>query len=68
MVTIPAMTFRDTLKAWRLLQGLTQAEAAQKLGVPLRTLNNWERASRPVVPRDVVRLAVLRQIQARRGK
>ena len=33
-----------TLKAWRTNRGLTQEEAAKKLGVGASTLSKWERA------------------------
>lgn len=32
----------ETLKAWRSRLGLTQASAAEALGVPKRTLEGWE--------------------------
>ena len=34
--------FADLLKVWRAGRGITQAEAAEDLGVPIRTLQNWE--------------------------
>lgn len=34
--------FADTLKEWRSNKRLTQVEAAQRLEVPLKTLQNWE--------------------------
>jgi DNA-binding XRE family transcriptional regulator len=34
--------FRDDLKAWRARVGYTQRQAAEALGVELRTLHNWE--------------------------
>ena len=32
----------NLLKDWRARHGITQAEAAEVLGVPVRTLQNWE--------------------------
>ena len=34
--------FRKTIKDWRERKGLTQADAARKLGISIRTLQNWE--------------------------
>jgi DNA-binding transcriptional regulator YiaG len=34
--------FADLLKDWRARRRITQAEASAELGVPLRTLQNWE--------------------------
>jgi DNA-binding transcriptional regulator YiaG len=34
--------FANLLKDWRARRGITQAEAAEVLGVPVRTLQNWE--------------------------
>ena len=34
--------FRALLKRWRDAKGMSQAEAAKQLGVPVRTLQNWE--------------------------
>jgi DNA-binding transcriptional regulator YiaG len=34
--------FMDALKSWRARNGLSQSEAAERLGVPLKTLQNWE--------------------------
>lgn len=34
--------FTNTLKAWRERKGFTQADAAKKLGLSVRTLQNWE--------------------------
>lgn len=35
------------LKSWRAALGLSQAGAAEALGVPVRTLQNWE-IGRPI--------------------
>ena len=34
--------FTKTLKAWRERKGFTQVDAAKKLGISVRTLQNWE--------------------------
>lgn len=34
--------FGEALKAWRKAYGLTQKEAADRLGANLRTYQNWE--------------------------
>jgi len=34
--------FMDALKAWRARLDLSQPQAAKRLGVPLKTLQNWE--------------------------
>jgi transcriptional regulator with XRE-family HTH domain len=34
--------FAKALRAWRGDRNLTQAEAAEELGVPTRTFQNWE--------------------------
>jgi len=34
--------FMDALKAWRTANKLSQSQAAERLGVPLKTLQNWE--------------------------
>ena len=34
--------FRKLLKAWRDKKGFTQIEAAKRLGISVRTLQNWE--------------------------
>ena len=34
--------FAKLLKAWRARLELTQADAAERLCVPIRTLQNWE--------------------------
>jgi DNA-binding transcriptional regulator YiaG len=34
--------FMDALKTWRSANGFSQSQAAERLGVPLKTLQNWE--------------------------
>lgn len=41
-----AQTFADELKQWRASLGCTQAKAADKLRVPVRTYEEWEQARR----------------------
>ena len=47
----PPADFRSDLKAWRDRMGITQAEAAQMLDIPRRTLTGYESASRPAEPK-----------------
>jgi DNA-binding transcriptional regulator YiaG len=35
-------TFPATLKRWRRRRGLSQSQAARLLGVPVKSLQNWE--------------------------
>jgi transcriptional regulator with XRE-family HTH domain len=42
----PTLRFPDRLRAWRAAQGITREQAADVLGVPLRTLESWELARR----------------------
>lgn len=37
-----AADFARVLKAYRMREGVTQAQASAQLGVPLRTWQNWE--------------------------
>jgi len=37
------MEIADKLRKWRKAQKLTQKQAAERLSVPLRTLQRWER-------------------------
>lgn len=39
-------TWAERFKAWRKNLDITQAEAADKLGVPLRTFISWENSHR----------------------
>ena len=34
--------FAAKVKAWREAKSLSQSEAAKKLGIPVKTLQNWE--------------------------
>ncbi len=34
--------FMEALKGWRSDNGFSQSQAAERLGVPLKTLQNWE--------------------------
>jgi transcriptional regulator with XRE-family HTH domain len=36
------MIFAQTIRAWRIAAGLTQAELAAKIGYSQQTVNNWE--------------------------
>ena len=60
--------FRKTLKEWRERKGLTQADAAKKLGISVRTLQNWEIARN--MPRGFglkALVAALEEAVGRRG-
>ena len=35
-------SFERAIKAWRAAMGLSQSQAAEALGCPVRTLQNWE--------------------------
>ena len=39
---------RTELKEWRAIMGLSQARAARRLDVPLRTLQGWEAGRTPI--------------------
>ena len=41
--------FSRTLREWRDMTGMTQAEAALRLGVRRRTLEGWEAGRSPTV-------------------
>ncbi len=43
---MPTLPVSQQLKAWRTAKKLTQREAAEQLGVPCRTLQEWEQAHR----------------------
>jgi len=34
--------FKETIKRWRERKGFTQQEAADHIGISVRTLQNWE--------------------------
>jgi DNA-binding transcriptional regulator YiaG len=55
-------SFAQLLKAWRARMELTQADAAERLGVPLRTLQGWEIAR--VAPRGYGRTALEKILKA----
>jgi transcriptional regulator with XRE-family HTH domain len=40
------MSFKENLKRLRESKGWTQAQAAERTGVPFRTMQNWEGGSR----------------------
>lgn len=35
-------TIADKIRKWRSDKGLSQSQAAKELGVPVKTLQNWE--------------------------
>ena len=55
--------FREAVKDWRERKGLTQADAAKKLGISVRTLQNWEIARN--MPRGYGLGALLKTIAPR---
>jgi len=38
--------FKTLVRQWRKARGLTRADAARRLGVPYRTLEDWEAGRR----------------------
>lgn len=55
----------DELREWRVTMALTQAEAAEALRVPVRTLAGWEQGRPCVLAETVLALmAALRQQRA----
>ena len=40
----------DELRQWRHARGLSQAALARRLGVPVRSYQQWESGRRPVPP------------------
>jgi putative transcriptional regulator len=46
-------TFGELVRAWRERRKLSRVDAARKLGVPLRTLEDWEYGKR--TPRGLAR-------------
>lgn len=62
------MIFARELKAWRKRAKLSQSQAAVKLGIPTKTLQNWEhgRNTPGALAQEALR-ATLRS-KAKRGK
>jgi transcriptional regulator with XRE-family HTH domain len=54
--------FRKLLKGWRDRKGFTQFEAAKRLGISVRTLQNWEIARN--MPRGFGLQALVKMISA----
>lgn len=54
------MTYSDKFKAARKVAGLTQEACAARIGVPVRTIENWEAGSR--TPPDYVQRLVLEEM------
>ena len=57
------MRFADMLREARERAGLTQQALAERTGLPLRSIQNWEQGHR--VPRLPVLLALARALDAR---
>lgn len=56
-------TINSQLKKWRARRRLSQRQAAEHLGVPKRTLQEWEQGRR--TPRGLAWLALLSKLQAK---
>lgn len=54
------MTYSDKFKAARKVASLTQEACAARIGVPVRTIENWEAGSR--TPPDYVQRLVLEEM------
>lgn len=52
---------QQKLRAWRAKNKLSQSQAATRLGVPVRTLQEWEQARR--TPRGLSAKALLEAIE-----
>jgi len=59
---LPAPSFPLQLRAWRKRENLSQSEAALKLQISNRTLQEWEQAR--AVPHGFARAAVEKAIRA----
>jgi len=59
---LPARSFPLQLRAWRERENLSQSEAALKLQISKRTLQEWEQAR--AAPRGFARTAVEKAIRA----
>lgn len=62
----PEQTYANRLKKTRQMVGLSQARMAQELGIPRRTIEDWER-ERSTPPEYVQRL-VLERLEQELGK
>ena len=45
-----------TIRQWRVLHGMTQAELAEKMGKSLMTISNWETGKSHIRYTDVIKL------------
>jgi DNA-binding transcriptional regulator YiaG len=57
----PGETLPDLLKKWREAKGLTKADAARTLGIPYRTLQDWELGNR--TPRGFALRAIIGRLK-----
>jgi DNA-binding transcriptional regulator YiaG len=55
------MKFPTQLRTWRRANNLSQSQAAERLGVTVRTLENWEQGCRK--PGKFARAAVMTILQ-----
>jgi DNA-binding transcriptional regulator YiaG len=58
-----ARGINERLKQWRFSRGLSQRQAAAHLGVPKRTLQEWEQGRRS--PRGLAWAALLSKLEAK---
>lgn len=63
---MPTSTFAVRMKTARETAGLTQEQAARRIGCPVRTLQNWEQGRNSPAPYTAeTALAALRQYAAK---
>lgn len=55
------MTLPEQLRSWRATNGYSQAQAAEKLGISVRTWQQWEQGKRR--PRGLALLALERALR-----
>ena len=53
-------TFAQLVRAWRDRHQLARVDAARKLGIPLRTLEDWEYGKR--TPRGIARRLIIARL------
>jgi DNA-binding transcriptional regulator YiaG len=54
--------FGELVRAWRERRRLSRVDASRKLGIPLRTLEDWEYGRR--TPKGLARELILRRFRA----
>jgi DNA-binding transcriptional regulator YiaG len=58
-----AQTFAELVLAWRAARNITRVEAARRLGIPYRTLEDWEHGLH--APRGYARRAIEARLRRR---